>query len=92
MNIATVDFSDPGAAQDFTRSLRETGFAVLTNHPISDALIAEVYDEWQHFFEGQKKQDFLFSAETQDGYFPFGTENAKDSDTKDLKEFFADPG
>ena len=88
MQVAIVNFKDPNASSIFTRSLKETGFAVIENHPIYPERISRVYTAWQNFFEGEDKEEFLYSTETQDGYFPFGTENAKGSDTKDLKEFF----
>ncbi|MCF7808936.1 MAG: isopenicillin N synthase family oxygenase [Candidatus Marinimicrobia bacterium] len=88
MQVAVIDFEDPQGPQAFTRSLKETGFAVVNNHPISAELVTRVYTAWQGFFEGNNKEAFLFNPEQQDGYFPFGTENAKGSDTKDLKEFY----
>ena len=33
----------------FTDSLKSTGFAVLTNHPVSNDLIQGVYSEWRDF-------------------------------------------
>jgi isopenicillin N synthase-like dioxygenase len=88
MQVAVVNYNDPDAPRAFTHSLRETGFAVLNNHPISPDSIHRAYADWQKFFEGSQKTEFLFSREYQDGYFPFGTENAKGSDIKDLKEFY----
>lgn len=88
MQVAIINYKDTNAPRDFTRSLKETGFAVLNNHPISAELVSKVYSDWQSFFEGSQKEKYLFSPETQDGYFPFGTENAKGSDKKDLKEFY----
>ena len=88
MQVAVINYEDPNASLEFTRSLKETGFAVLNNHPVSAKLVSQVYGGWQNFFEGTDKEKYLFSPETQDGYFPFGTENAKGSDKKDLKEFY----
>lgn len=47
--VAVVDFAAPGAAMHFTNSLKTTGFAVLTNHPIANDLIERVYSEWRDF-------------------------------------------
>ena len=47
--VAVVDFKSPDAAQQFTDSLKTTGFAVLTNHPVSNTLIQDVYSEWREF-------------------------------------------
>lgn len=48
-DVAVVDFAAPGAAKRFTDSLKTTGFAVLTNHPIANDLITGVYSEWRDF-------------------------------------------
>lgn len=88
MNVKVVDFLSETAAADFTASLKDTGFAVLRNHPVPEALIEGTYKDWREFFEGDTKRKYLFSKDKQDGYFPFGTENAKDAPLKDLKEFY----
>lgn len=87
-NIATVDFADAQAPAQFVRSLHETGFAVLRNHPIQVDLIRRLYAQWSAFFADPSKTDYLYAPETQAGYFPFRSENAKDHAVKDLKEFF----
>lgn len=87
-NILTVDYAADDAPNQFTASLKETGFAVLSNHPIQPALIDAVYSDWQRFFADDAKLKYRFDPEKQDGYFPFGTENAKGYDKKDLKEFY----
>ena len=45
-DIRTVSYTDPAAPADFARSLRETGFAVLTDHPITPARIERAYAEF----------------------------------------------
>ena len=45
--VAVVDYRAPDAAKRFTDSLKTTGFAVLTNHPVSNDLIQDVYTEWR---------------------------------------------
>ena len=42
-DIQTVSFTSPDAPAAFTRSLRETGFAVLTDHPIDPVRIEAHY-------------------------------------------------
>ncbi|NJM28672.1 MAG: isopenicillin N synthase family oxygenase [Pseudanabaena sp. RU_4_16] len=69
-------------------SLHQTGFAVITGHPIAFNLIAETYQEWQQFFNSPAKHDYTFDPALQSGYFPFKSEHAKDSIEPDLKEFF----
>ena len=87
-DIQTVSYTGTGAPAAFTRSLRETGFAVLTDHPITPDRIQQAYDAWGAFFNSDAKHDFLVDPETQDGYFPFKSENAKGAKAKDLKEFY----
>lgn len=91
MNILTVDFKSPEAPQQFAKSCRETGFAVLSNHDIPDTLMDQVYAEWAAFFAQSKeaKQRYLYDRQhsVQDGYFPDG-EKAKGYDVYDIKEFY----
>ncbi|MCE2516482.1 MAG: isopenicillin N synthase family oxygenase [Alphaproteobacteria bacterium] len=88
MNVQTVDFQDPGASTALATSLRETGFAVLVNHPIDAARIDQAYDAWAEFFASDSKHDWLRDPDDQDGFFPFQSENAKGATAKDLKEFY----
>ena len=88
MHIQNVDYQADNAPQDLAQSLRETGFAVLCNHPITPARIQAIYASWGNFFASEGKQDYLRDPIRQDGYFPFKSEHAKDADEKDLKEFF----
>ena len=88
MNVQTVDYIDKNARSALATSLRETGFAVLVNHPITPKRINEAYDDWADFFASDSKQDWLFDPEHQDGFFPFKSENAKGASEKDLKEFY----
>lgn len=87
-DIATVSHTDPGAPRAFVKSLRETGFAVLTDHPIAPERIARLYGQWGEFFNSDRKTDWTATPDRQDGYFPFRSENAKDAKAKDLKEFY----
>ena len=87
-DIQTVDYTSAAAPAAFTRSLRETGFAVLTGHPIGAERISAAYDCWGRFFNSHAKHDWLADPEKQDGYFPFKSENAKGAKAKDLKEFY----
>ena len=88
MSILTVDLNKPDASKLFPLSLQETGFAVLTNHPVSTELIDDVYKEWTEFFAKNEKYEYTFKTEEQAGYFPFKSENAKGYPVKDLKEFY----
>ncbi|MEM7694413.1 MAG: 2OG-Fe(II) oxygenase family protein [Pseudomonadota bacterium] len=86
--IKTVAYDDPAAPADFTRSLRETGFAVLTGHPITPGRITALYEAWQRFFARAEDDKRAFVEDGPAGFFPFQSENAKGAAHKDLKEFF----
>lgn len=88
MEVKTVSYKDPEAGRKFAQSLKETGFGVLSDHPIAHGLIKDTFAEWEQFFASENKKEYHFDEETQAGYFPFQSENAKDFDKKDLKEFF----
>ena len=93
MSIRTVDYQSTDAGQDFVRSLHETGFAVLKNHPISGQSLDSIYRGWGSFFNSDEKQDYLFDPDnrdgTQQGYHPTEvSETAVGHTVKDLKEYF----
>lgn len=88
MHVLTADYRNKNAPEIFVESLHKTGFAVITHHPISAQLIDDVYQEWKEFFASEEKFKYLYDKETQEGYFPFRSENAKYTANKDLKEFF----
>ena len=88
MNVRKVNYKDQNAAHEFTRSLRQTGFTVLTDHPVDMNLIETVYSEWADFFSSDNKNKYPYDPVRQDGFFPYKTENAKGQSLKDLKEFF----
>lgn len=88
MNVLTVDYNSKNAPELFCKSLKETGFAVLSYHPIPTKLIDQAYAQWRDFFTSDKKMDYLPVKPEQDGYFPFKTEHAKDQKIGDLKEFY----
>ncbi len=88
MHVSVIDHRDSDADEQFVRSLKETGFAVFTNHPISTDLVEGVYAEWYNFFQCEDKHAYRF-GEMQDGYYPPSiAETAKGSQKRDLKEFF----
>lgn len=72
-------------------SFEETGFAVITDHPLSQALIDRAVTDTKAFFalpETEKRKYYSAEAGGQRGYTPFGTENAKGRSAADLKEFW----
>jgi isopenicillin N synthase-like dioxygenase len=89
MHIQPVDYRAPDAAQQFCASLHETGFGVLTHHPLSQERIETIYREWLAFYQTDAKQGYRFDKDTMDGYFsPAISETAKGHVQRDLKEFF----
>lgn len=89
MKLEAVDFTAPDAQQKFVESLRQTGFGVLKNHPISQDSVASIYANWQAFFNGEEKQSYLYNKDKQDGFFPQSvSEVAKGFKKKDIKEYF----
>ena len=88
LDILTINYNDSDADRLFEESLKNTGFAVIKDHPIDKDFIGEVYKEWENYFSSESKNDYMFDEVKQDGYFPYLTENAKGSTAKDLKEFY----
>ena len=89
MQVRVIDYKSPTAAADFAAGLKEIGFAVISNHPVSQQLIDQAYAAWYAFFKSDEKNNFTFNPETQDGYIStFLSETAKGYKEKDLKEFF----
>lgn len=89
MDVLVVDYQAPDAPERFTRSLRETGFGVVVNHPLPQQLVEDIYAEWLEFFDSDAKRKYRFTPEAQDGWFgPDVSETAKGNSMRDLKEFF----
>lgn len=69
------------------QSFKETGFAIIKDHDIPKDMIEAFYFQWEAFFNSNKKEEY----KTQNGisgFFPFKSENAKNNNFKDLKEFY----
>lgn len=92
MTVAIVDMSNTGADEAFIRTLRDTGFAVLRNAPLSAARLSRMADAWREFFLGDAKWDYIAretASGNSSGYIPPDvSETAVGHDIKDLKEFF----
>lgn len=90
MQVLTVDFTQNDAAKMFAESLKNTGFAVIKNHPIDFERVKTVYQEWRDFFASDDKNKYLYNKESQDGYYPVSiSETAKGNTVKDIKEFYS---
>lgn len=91
-----IDFKSATAKDEFNSSLIETGFAVLTNAPITAERINNVYREWCTFLKKvqatpalRDKYMYTSSATGHDGYFPPElAEVAKTAAVRDLKQYF----
>ena len=89
IHVQVVDFQSPKAPSLFTRSLIETGFAVLSHHPIRQKCVERVHRNWLDFFASDDKHFYAYDPEKQDGFFSCEvSETAKGHSIKDLKEFY----
>ncbi len=89
MQIRVIDYHSQNAPAEFAAGLKEIGFAVISNHPVSQPLIDKAYQQWDAFFKSDEKNNYAFNPETQDGYISKQlSETAKGYDQKDLKEFY----
>jgi isopenicillin N synthase-like dioxygenase len=76
---------------NFFYGLKDYGFIVLKDHPISDDLLNRAYALCEEFFTlpvEEKLKYKLPNGGGQRGYTSFGSEHAKDSKVADLKEFW----
>ena len=84
--------TDPKAFSDrLGASIRETGFAVINDHPIDQGVIDRGVDAGKTFFalpDATKRGYFIPDGGGQRAYTPFATEVAKGAKAKDLKEFW----
>lgn len=91
MQVATVRYGAADAQQQFIRALRETGFAILEDHPIAPARFDALTEEWLGFFTSDDKRRYLHApdVDARTGYWPpEESETAVGSQQPDLKEFF----
>lgn len=72
------------------RGMKDYGFIVLKDHDVKPELLAEAYKMLEQFYglPTETKLKYGKAAGGQRGYTAFGTEHAKDSPVKDLKEFW----
>lgn len=82
-----IDYLKPDDKSKLGFSLRETGFAVIKNHPI---LYAEkIYTQWRKAFTEKQLSSFAFHPEHLDGFVTKEqSETAVGFEKKDLKTFF----
>jgi isopenicillin N synthase-like dioxygenase len=73
------------------RSFRETGFAVISDHPVNQETIDNMMVASKDFFalpEAAKEKYHDAEGGRQRGYTPFGVESAKGNPNADQKEFW----
>jgi isopenicillin N synthase-like dioxygenase len=85
--VRRVNYHDTDAPKQFMESLRETGFVILENVPFDWERLESVYKEWAEFFSSDLKHNYP-KTKQHSGFFPIGSEHAKDNQTADLKEFY----
>lgn len=94
--LSLVDFKSDTESKrqkfvsDLFTGLKEFGFIVLRDHPISEQLLKRAYRLSQEFFElptSTKLHYVKKDSAGARGYTPFGQEHAKDAKVPDLKEF-----
>ena len=89
MKFSIIDYRSPTAGQEFSQSLHETGFGVLSHHPLQQDMVSGIYAEWLAFFHSDAKHAYPQDPVKLDGYFsPAVSETAKNHSQRDLKEFF----
>lgn len=89
MKFPIIDYRSATAGQAFSQSLHETGFGVLSHHPLDQDLVRGIYAEWLAFFQSDAKYAYPQDPVQFDGYFsPAVSETAKNHSQRDLKEFF----
>lgn len=90
MKIRKVSYNSKNFKEEFIKSLKDTGFAIISDTSVSQELVQKTQADWKNFFNKplDEKMLFKFNEDDQSGYFPYLSENAKDEAVPDLKEFF----
>lgn len=88
MKLSIIDVNSSTFGQEFSDSLRDTGFAVIQPDIDLTAILEDFYHEWKVFFESNTKSRYNRKEGSQRGYFGMGSEKSKDSLVFDLKEFY----
>lgn len=95
VDLADFLSEDPKRKQKFIteigRAFEEIGFVALSGHFLSEALVADLYNEIKKFFQLPKEVKDSYEIEGiggQRGYTSFGKEHAKGRLEGDLKEFW----
>lgn len=95
LSLSSYTRGTPAEKAEFTRLLflgmKDYGFIILKDHDVAPELLKQAYDVLQRFYAlptTAKMQYVSPQGGGQRGYTAFGTEQAKDAQVKDLKEFW----
>jgi isopenicillin N synthase-like dioxygenase len=90
MKVGICNLGSETFESDLLRSVKNTGFAVITNHGIDHSLVKDSQKAWRAFFTKKQKDKnvFINGNDTNMGYKAMGTETAVGSKVADIKEFF----
>lgn len=89
MDVKVCDFQSPSFSDDFLKSVKDTGFAVVTNHGVDHDLIREAQRAWKMFFLSDRSEKDAWKSEDGNmGYKGYKTEKAVGAKVPDLKEFY----
>lgn len=91
LSIAQGEKDLAAFAAKIGESFARTGFAVISDHGIAEAVIARSFDATRRFFalpDDVKTRYLVPGGAGQRGYTPFGIETAKGAARADLKEFW----
>lgn len=89
--LSLSGMSEPCLSEAIGRSLRDYGFAIISDHDIPDSLIEEGWRLTAALFAlpaEEKRRYHVEGGAGQRGYTPFGREIAKGATAHDLKEFW----
>ena len=91
LSLTDADRDPTGFADKLGRSFGDTGFAIIADHGIAQALIDRAEAQAKAFFvlpEEVKRRYAIAGTGGARGYTPFGIETAKGHTAHDLKEFW----
>lgn len=89
--LSIRDLSPAAFTAALGRSFRDHGFAVVADHGLDEAMIAQAWNLTARFFALPADVKYRYhvpGGAGQRGYTPFGREIAKDAPAHDLKEFW----
>lgn len=90
--VLSLEHSAPADfARDFGQSFQRFGFAMVRDHGMDPALVADAWAKAKAFFalpEAAKRAYLIPGGGGQRGYTAYGTEIAKGASENDLKEFW----